>query len=81
MLQKSAFASSRTQSEAKFKQAVRDYISRLERSRNRVLGAYERQFGERFMPANAPRATKTAPKTAPKTPTRLRYNPATGDFE
>lgn len=81
MLQKSAFSSARTQSEAKFKQAVRDYISRLERSRNRVLGAYERQFGERFMPANAPRATKTAPKTAPKTPTRLRYNPATGDFE
>lgn len=81
MLQKSAFSSARTQSEAKFKQAVRDYIGRLERSRNRVLGAYERQFGERFMPANAPRATKTAPKTAPKTPTRLRYNPATGDFE
>lgn len=81
MLQKSAFSSARTQSEAKFKQAVRDYISRLERSRNRVLGAYERQFGERFMPANAPRATKTAPKTAPKTSTRLRYNPATGDFE
>jgi len=81
MLQKSAFSSARAQSEAKFKQAVRDYISRLERSRNRVLGAYERQFGERFMPANAPRATKTAPKTAPKTPTRLRYNPATGDFE
>jgi hypothetical protein len=68
MLQKSAFSSSRTQSEAKFKQAVRDYISRLERSRSRVVGAYDRQFGERFMPSNAPRAT---PKAAPKgkTPT------------
>jgi hypothetical protein len=68
MLQKSAFSSSRAQSEAKFKQAVRDYISRLERSRSRVVGAYDRQFGERFMPSNAPRAT---PKAAPKgkTPT------------
>jgi hypothetical protein len=65
MLQKSAFSSSRAQSEAKFKQAVRDYISRLERSRSRVVGAYDRQFGERFMPSGG------APKAAPKgkTPT------------
>jgi hypothetical protein len=65
MLQKSAFSSSRAQSEAKFKQAVRDYISRLERSRSRVVGAYDRQFGERFMPSSG------APKAAPKgkTPT------------
>lgn len=76
MLQKSAFSSSRTQAEAKFKQAVRDYISRLERSRSRVVGAYERQFGER-LPSSAGAATKAAPKTK----TRLRYNPATGDFE
>jgi hypothetical protein len=78
MLQKSAFSSSRTQSEAKFKQAVRDYIGRLERSRSRVIGAYDRQFGERFMPSGG------APKAAPKSkaaPQRLRYNPATGDFE
>jgi hypothetical protein len=78
MLQKSAFSSSRAQSEAKFKQAVRDYISRLERSRSRVVGAYDRQFGERFMPSSG------APKAAPKSkaaPQRLRYNPATGDFE
>ena len=78
MLQKSAFSSSRTQSEAKFKQAVKDYISRLERSRSRVVGAYDRQFGERFMPSGG------APKAAPKSkaaPQRLRYNPATGDFE
>jgi hypothetical protein len=78
MLQKSAFSSSRAQSEAKFKQAVRDYISRLERSRSRVVGAYDRQFGERFMPSGG------APKAAPKSkaaPQRLRYNPATGDFE
>lgn len=76
MLQKSAFSSSRTQSEAKFKQAVRDYISRLERSRSRVVGAYERQFGERLPSGATPSA-----KAAPKTKTRLRYNPATGDFE
>jgi hypothetical protein len=65
MLQKSAFSSSRAQSEAKFKQAVRDYIGRLERSRSRVIGAYDRQFGERFMPSSG------APKAAPKgkTPT------------
>jgi hypothetical protein len=65
MLQKSAFSSSRAQSEAKFKQAVRDYISRLERSRSRVVGAYDRQFGERFMPSGG--AQKAAPKS--KTPT------------
>lgn len=76
MLQKSAFSSSRAQSEAKFKQAVRDYISRLERSRNRVVGAYERQFGERL-----PSGATSSAKAAPKTKTRLRYNPATGDFE
>lgn len=76
MLQKSAFSSSRTQAEAKFKQAVRDYISRLERSRSRVVGAYERQFGERLPSGATPSA-----KAAPKTKTRLRYNPATGDFE
>jgi hypothetical protein len=78
MLQKSAFSSSRAQSEAKFKQAVRDYISRLERSRSRVVGAYDRQFGERFMPSGG--AQKAAPKSK-AAPQRLRYNPATGDFE
>lgn len=65
MLQKSAFSSSRTQSEAKFKQAVRDYISRLERSRSRVVGAYERQFGERL-----PASTGAKKPTPPKTSTR-----------
>ena len=65
MLQKSAFSSSRTQAEAKFKQAVRDYISRLERSRSRVVGAYERQFGERL-----PASTGAKKPTPPKTSTR-----------
>jgi hypothetical protein len=63
MLQKSAFSSSRTQAEAKFKQAVRDYISRLERSRSRVVGAYERQFGER-LPSSAGAKKSTPPKTS-----------------
>jgi hypothetical protein len=59
MLQKSAFASSRAQSEAKFKQAVKDYISRMERSRSRVVGAFDRQFGGRVAPAAA--RTPTTP--------------------
>ncbi|WP_353209795.1 hypothetical protein [Sphingorhabdus sp.] len=62
MLQQSAFASSRTQSEAKFRRSLLDYIARLEGSRDRVLRAYEDQFGERIggggsAPAKA--ATKT----------------------
>jgi hypothetical protein len=60
MLQKSAFSSSRTQAEAKFRQAVKDYISRLERSRNRVVGAFDRQFGGRVAPAAAPTAAAPA---------------------
>jgi hypothetical protein len=48
MLQQSAFASSRTQSETKFRQSVKDYIARLEGSRDRVLRAYTDQFGERI---------------------------------
>jgi hypothetical protein len=59
MLQKSAFSSSRTQAEAKFRQAVKDYISRLERSRSRVVGAFDRQFGGRVAPAAA--RTPTTP--------------------
>jgi hypothetical protein len=65
MLQQSAFASSRTQSEAKFRQSVKDYIARLEGSRDRVLRAYEDQFGERLGGGG-----KAPAKTAPtgKTP-------------
>jgi hypothetical protein len=59
MLQKSAFASSRAQNEAKFRQAVKDYISRMERSRNRVVSAFDRQFGGRVAPATA--RTPTTP--------------------
>jgi hypothetical protein len=66
MLQKSAFASSRTQAEAKFKQAVKDYISRLERSRSRVVGAFDRQFGGRVAPAAA--RTPTTPTNTGKPP-------------
>ena len=68
MLQQSAFASSRTQSEAKFRRSLLDYITRLEGSRDRVLRAYEDQFGERIG-GSAP--AKSAPKAAAgkKTPT------------
>jgi hypothetical protein len=48
MLQQSAFASARTQSEAKFRRSLLDYIARLEGSRDRVRTAYEDQFGERL---------------------------------
>ena len=67
MLQKSAFSSSRTQAEAKFRQAVKDYISRLERSRNRVVGAFDRQFGGRVnsSPPAAPRAAATRTPVTP----------------
>ena len=53
LLQQSAFASSRTQDEAKFKQSLRTYIKRLEDSKRRVEGAYERTFGSRFAPQRA----------------------------
>jgi hypothetical protein len=66
MLQQSAFASSRTQSEAKFRRSLLDYIARLEGSRDRVLRAYEDQFGERIGGS----AARSAPaKTKQKTPT------------
>jgi hypothetical protein len=48
MLQQSAFASARTQSEAKFRRSLLDYIAMLEGSRDRVRTAYEDQFGERL---------------------------------
>jgi hypothetical protein len=70
MLQQSAFASSRTQSEAKFRRSLLDYIARLEGSRDRVLRAYEDQFGERISGGGGKAPAKPAPaKTKTKTPT------------
>lgn len=65
LLQQSAFASSRTQDEAKFKQSLRNYIKRLEESKRRVEGAYERTFGNRF----APQRGKPAAPAQRQTPT------------
>lgn len=59
LLQQSAFASSRTQDEAKFRQSLRSYIKRLEDSKRRVEGAYERTFGNRFAPQRAPAQGRT----------------------
>jgi hypothetical protein len=66
MLQQSAFASSRTQSEAKFRKSLEDYIAKLEGSRDRVLRAYEDQFGERI---SAPASRSAPAKAKSKTPT------------
>lgn len=76
MLQQSAFASSRTQSEAKFRRSLLDYIARLEGSRDRVLRAYEDQFGERIGGGGKAPATKTKTKTPTSTlsaETRAKY--------
>jgi hypothetical protein len=68
LLQQSAFASSRTQDEAKFKESLRTYIKRLEDSKARVEGAYDRTFGSRFTPqrpaATAPPIAAAAPPSA-----------------
>lgn len=70
MLQQSAFASSRTQSEAKFRRSLLDYITRLEGSRDRVLRAYEDQFGERIGGGGkAPAKSAPKPAAGAKTPT------------
>ena len=77
MLQQSAFASSRTQSEAKFRRSLLDYIARLEGSRDRVLRAYEDQFGERLggggkAPAKPAAGKKTSTSTL-SAETRAKY--------
>jgi hypothetical protein len=77
LLQQSAFAASRTQDENKFRQSLQNYIKRLEESRRRVEGAYERTFGSRFAPSRGGAAAAPA-GGAPK---RLKYNPATGGFD
>ncbi len=54
LLQQSAFASSRTQSEAKFRESVKTYLKLLRESKARVEKAYERTYGQRFAPQRAP---------------------------
>jgi hypothetical protein len=71
LLQQSAFASSRTQDEAKFKESLRAYIKRLEDSKRRVEGAYERTFGSRFAPQ---RAAPSSPPPKGGTPTGVDTN-------
>ena len=85
LLQQSAFASSRTQDEAKFKESLRTYIKRLEESKARVEGAYDRTFGSRFVPQRGGPAA-AAPPTAVAPPSAavqmLIKNPALrGQFD
>ena len=56
LLQQSAFASSRTQSEAKFRESIKTYLKLLRESKARVAKAYERTYGQRFAPGGAPAA-------------------------
>lgn len=67
LLQQSAFASSRTQDEKKFRESLRTYIKRLENSRRRVEDAYERTFGQKFArPQRAAPATRTPTSGLPE---------------
>jgi hypothetical protein len=50
LLQQSAFASSRTQSETKFRESLKTYLKLLRESKARVEKAYERTYGGRFAP-------------------------------
>jgi segregation and condensation protein A len=69
LLQQSAFASSRTQSEAKFRESLKTYLKLLRESKGRVEKAYERTYGTRFAPPRAPAAAPAA-SSGRKTPTR-----------
>jgi hypothetical protein len=60
LLQQSAFASSRTQSEAKFRESLKTYLKLLRESKGRVENAYERTYGGRFTPQRAPAAAPAA---------------------
>lgn len=64
LLQQSAFASSRTQSEAKFRESLKTYIDLLRQSKARVEKAYERTYGTRFTPQRGG-APAAAPASAP----------------
>lgn len=77
MLQQSAFSSSRTQDEAKFRAALQIYIDKVEASRDRVMRAYQDQFGESGG-GSAPAKNKTKAKTPTLqtlTPEQVRANP------
>ena len=65
LLQQSAFASSRTQSEAKFRESLRTYLKLLRESKGRVEKAYERTYGGRFAPQRAPAAAPAAGQRRP----------------
>jgi hypothetical protein len=74
MLQQSAFASSRTQSGEKFRTALKDYIAKKEASRQRVLRAYEQDFGT---PTGGTKTKPQKPKTPkPKTPVNTGWGKA-----
>ena len=73
MLQQAAGALGRSQSEALFKQHVREFIAQLKASKARVEQAYAEQFGKPFSAGGS-----AAPSAAPK---RLKFNPATGNLE
>jgi hypothetical protein len=74
MLQQSAFASSRTQSGEKFRTALKDYIAKKEASRQRVLRAYEKDFGT---PTGGTKTKPQKPKTPkPKTPVNTGWGKA-----
>lgn len=65
LLQQSAFASSRTQSEAKFRESLETYLKLLRESKGRVEKGYERTYGERFTPQRAPAAAPAAGQRRP----------------
>ena len=60
LLQQSAFASSRTQSEAKFRESLKTYLKLLRESKARVEKAYERTYGGRFAPQSGSAAAPAA---------------------
>jgi hypothetical protein len=75
LLQQSAFASSRTQDEKKFKESLRTYIKRLRESRSRVNDAYQRTFGQKFAPPQraAPTANRQTPTSGLPDDIRKKY--------
>jgi len=81
MLQQSAFASSRAQDEAKFRKSLQTYIDKVTGSLNRVMRAYEQDFGtptggnRANRPTNQNIPTNKNPK--PKTPVNTGWGKAT----
>lgn len=68
LLQQSAFASSRTQSEAKFRESLKTYLKLLRESKARVEKAYERTYGSRFAPQRSGAAAAPAGAAKGKPP-------------